>query len=60
MTVHDSLIFEVVEAELHRLIENMVRIMVGWPSGKVKIAVDVEVGDSWGALESYTPPGEAA
>lgn len=59
MTVHDSLIFEVAEDFVDALIEHATAIMVGWPSGKVEIAVDVEVGDDWGSLEGYTLPAAA-
>lgn len=59
MTVHDSLIFEVYEDDVPELVEQATRIMTSHESGGVLLDVDVEWGDSWGALEAYEMP-EAA
>ena len=53
MTVHDSLIFEVPQNELEIVAGKVDEIMSSWNSNGVPLKVDLEVGKSWGSLESY-------
>ena len=59
MTVHDSLVFEVRDGHVDELIRNVARIMTGWESQGVDIAVDAEVGENWGDLAGYVIPAAA-
>jgi DNA polymerase-1 len=52
MTVHDSIVLEVPDADVLRVAAEAKRLMLRWPSGGVPMAVDVEVGDDWGHLKS--------
>lgn len=51
MTVHDSLLLECPKAEVDLVADAVKEIMLSWPSGVVKLKVDVEVGDDWGNME---------
>ena len=51
LPVHDSLLFEVRNDAVDEVVYQVRRIMESWPSGRVKLAADVEVGRSWGSLE---------
>ena len=53
MTVHDSLIGEVAEEDAEEFVQRARSIMLGWDSGKVPLAVDVEAGPTWGSLISW-------
>jgi DNA polymerase I len=57
LTVHDSIVQEVAREAVDEVIWNTRRIMVGWPSGDVPLAVDFEVGESWGSLASTPATG---
>jgi DNA polymerase I-like protein with 3'-5' exonuclease and polymerase domains len=54
LTVHDSLLLEVEEAAIHAVATKVRDIMTGWDSAGVPLAVDTEVGKSWGTLEKFT------
>ena len=53
LTVHDSIIAEVEDADVEEYIYQATRIMTSWPSEGVPITVDVEVGQSYGAMSAY-------
>jgi DNA polymerase-1 len=53
LTVHDSLIFECHEDDVDELVHQATRIMTGWNSAGVPLAVDVEIGDVWGDLKPW-------
>jgi DNA polymerase I-like protein with 3'-5' exonuclease and polymerase domains len=55
LTVHDSIMLEVREDWVERVILKVKAIMEGWPcegaAGPVPLIADVEVGRAWGSLE---------
>ncbi|KKN46453.1 hypothetical protein LCGC14_0672930 [marine sediment metagenome] len=51
MTVHDSVIFELREDLLDRVVKMGRKIMTGWPTKNgVPLKVDAKVGKSWGSM----------
>lgn len=50
ITVHDSILLEVREDLLHDVAAEVRAIMLQWPSGIVKFAVDMKTGPTWGSL----------
>jgi len=52
LPIHDALLFEVREDWVERLAAKTQATMTGWESGGVPLAVDVEVGSTWGDLVS--------
>lgn len=50
LPVHDSLLLEVRRDAVDEVVHALPELMLQWPSGNVKLAVDVEVGPSWGSL----------
>lgn len=53
LTVHDSIIIEVADAQVKKVINGAKRIMESWPSaGKldVPLKADVKLGQTWGSL----------
>lgn len=55
-TVHDELTFECPEALAPEIAWEARRIMLSWPSGCVKLKVDVEVGYDWGHTSKLVLP----
>jgi len=53
MTVHDSIILEVVDRQVDEVAPEVIDIMSGWPSDGVPLVVDCEFGQSWGALKPW-------
>jgi len=53
LSVHDSLMFDVEESALEEVAYHVHRIMTGWNANGVPIAIDMEVGRSWGSLQKY-------
>lgn len=53
LTVHDSIVFEVLDEAVPEVVAGARAIMEGWPSKGVHLAVDAEVGKSWGSLSAY-------
>lgn len=56
MTVHDSIVLEVPDADVSRVAAEAKRIMLQWPSGDVPMAVDVETGKDWGHMHAFEVP----
>jgi uracil-DNA glycosylase family 4 len=54
LTVHDSLLFEVEERLAEELRDRARATMTGWPSGGVPLAVDAEIGRSWGSMLPFS------
>lgn len=54
LTVHDSVLLEVPEAEVAHVAKNVRRIMESWPSGTVPLVVDFKTGQAWGTLGGYS------
>jgi uracil-DNA glycosylase family 4 len=55
LTVHDSLLFEVKEEDLHEVAHVANTVMCGWPTPhNVPLEVDLEAGKTWSSLERYT------
>jgi len=58
LTVHDSLMLEVVDSALPEVAFQLRRIMTSWNSLGVPITVDLESGRAWGSMQPFaTPPG---
>jgi DNA polymerase-1 len=53
LPIHDSLLIEVEESALDEVAHKVRDIMLGQPSMGVPLAVDADVGPSWGALVKY-------
>ena len=54
LTVYDSILLEVAEADVDELIVGVTDIMESWRmDGGVPLVADVKVGKSWGSLENY-------
>jgi uracil-DNA glycosylase family 4 len=51
--VHDSLMMEVEESAVDEVAHEVRSMMLSWPSMGVPLAVDAEVGQSWGAMRKY-------
>lgn len=51
ITVHDSLVLEVPDSMVEEVARKVRGFMLSFPSGNVKMAVDVEVGKDWGTLK---------
>lgn len=49
--VHDSIIMEVRDDLVPEMASLMREKMTQWPSGRLKLRVDIEAGRSWGSLE---------
>lgn len=52
-TVHDSVVFEVREDVIDKIVPRVAEIMVDWPQFNPKMAVDIEIGDNWKELKPY-------
>ena len=52
-TIHDSIIFEVVDGFIVELVQKAKEVMENWESYGVPTTVDVEIGQSWGSLKPY-------
>lgn len=52
LSVHDSLLVECKSKYKYEVREVMQRCMTDWPTGPLKLAVDFEVGETWGNLHS--------
>ena len=53
LTVHDSIVFDV-EHDVDLVCELVAvshEVMTGWPSGRVPLVVDYEIGGAWGSLQ---------
>ncbi len=53
LTVHDSIVIEARADAVDEVVAVARDIMEGWPSNGVHLAVDAEVGQSWGSLKPY-------
>ena len=53
MTVHDSIIIELADDHILEAVPEIEKLMTQWWSDGVPLVVDVEVGQSWGALDSW-------
>lgn len=53
LTVHDSIMLEVVEHMVPAVAKVVRDIMLGWDSAGVPLEADIEVGPAWGSLEKY-------
>ena len=53
LPVHDSLMFVSPEDEVDKVARGAHQIMLSHNSGNVPLAVDIEVGKTWGDLEKY-------
>jgi DNA polymerase-1 len=51
LTVHDSVMLEVLESEAISVALTVQNIMETWPSGDVPLVADLKMGPSWGSLE---------
>jgi DNA polymerase-1 len=51
LTVHDSIVFDVDKRHSRELAAYAKEHMQSWPSGSVRLDVDVEEGERWGTLE---------
>ena len=53
MTIHDSLVFEVLETKLDEWAHTIYREMIKVPYDRVPFPVDIEVGSRWGDAKEY-------
>ncbi|PCJ25632.1 MAG: hypothetical protein COA94_06025 [Rickettsiales bacterium] len=53
MTVHDSIILEIADAQLREAVPAIERLMTQWYADGVPLTVDCEVGQTWGALKDW-------
>ena len=53
LTVHDSIMLEVDDDAVEEVAYQCKRIMESHNSCGIPLEVDVEIGQSWGSLESY-------
>ncbi|MBP6943124.1 MAG: DNA polymerase I [Candidatus Buchananbacteria bacterium] len=53
LQVHDELVFEIPEAEVEKIVPELIRIMTTVVELKVPIAVEASVGSNWGDTEPF-------